>query len=176
MRRRDPDEFRHCFDEHWSTVCGCLRRRGASAQTEDLAAETFAIAWRKWRSVPSDPLPWLLRTAINLLANARRKAARHPQPLELLDGDGAASAAAHDVLESRESARGVLSVLAGLRETDREAILLIAWDGLAPAQAAAACGCSPAAFRVRLHRARAALRAALADESTPSEGASWVPS
>ena len=44
--------------------------------------------------------------------------------------------------------------LRGLTEHEREALLLVAWDGFSPRDAAVAAGCSNAAFRVRLHRAR----------------------
>ena len=51
----------------------------------------------------------------------------------------------------------VTNALARLRPGDREAITLVAWDGLTPAQAAAALGLPGVAFRVRLHRAKARL-------------------
>jgi len=54
-----------------------------------------------------------------------------------------------------------MTALAGLRERDREVLLLVAWEGLEPARAAAALECSRAAFAVRLHRARRRLAAAL---------------
>jgi len=44
--------------------------------------------------------------------------------------------------------------LRSLSVQDREALLLVAWEDLTPAGAAASLGISPAAFRVRLHRAR----------------------
>ena len=50
-----------------------------------------------------------------------------------------------------------LQRLAALPEHYREALLLVAWDGLGSAQAAAASGVSAAAFRKRLQRARTAL-------------------
>jgi RNA polymerase sigma-70 factor (ECF subfamily) len=45
----------------------------------------------------------------------------------------------------------------GLNESQREVLRLISWEGLGPEEAAVALGCSNGAFRVRLHRARAAL-------------------
>ena len=57
-----------------------------------------------------------------------------------------------------EPAGRVAAALARLPANDREAITLIAWDGLRPAEAAAVLGQSPVAFRVRLHRARRRLR------------------
>jgi RNA polymerase sigma-70 factor (ECF subfamily) len=52
--------------------------------------------------------------------------------------------------------------LRAISRLDREALLLVAWEDLAPSQAAKALGINPAAFRVRLLRARRRLRASLA--------------
>jgi RNA polymerase sigma-70 factor (ECF subfamily) len=46
------------------------------------------------------------------------------------------------------------SALASLTDHEREALLLVAWDELSAGDAARVAGCSTAAFRVRLHRAR----------------------
>jgi DNA-directed RNA polymerase specialized sigma24 family protein len=51
----------------------------------------------------------------------------------------------------------------GCQSEKREAILLIAWEGLEPTAAARVVGCSAAAFRVRLHRARRRLAAGLGE-------------
>ena len=48
----------------------------------------------------------------------------------------------------------MLRGLAALSPVDREALLLVTWDGLTPAQAAAVHGVTVATFQVRLHRAR----------------------
>src|ERR687898_3426352 len=48
---------------------------------------------------------------------------------------------------------------------DQEILRLVAWDGLAPAQAGMVLGCSPGAARVRLHRARRRLAQELAKRS-----------
>ena len=37
------------------------------ACAEDVASETFLIAWRRLADVPEQPLPWLLGVARNLL-------------------------------------------------------------------------------------------------------------
>jgi RNA polymerase sigma-70 factor (ECF subfamily) len=57
-----------------------------------------------------------------------------------------------------EQAGRVAAALARLPANDREAITLIAWDGLRPAEAATVLGQSPTTFRVRLHRAKRRLR------------------
>ena len=55
----------------------------------------------------------------------------------------------------------LLAALARLGPRDREALLLAAWEGLQGAELAAALGCSAAAAKVRLHRARRRLAAEL---------------
>lgn len=154
--------FEAVFGEYWPAVCRFLGSRGAGAATEDLAAETFALAWRTWRRTPDQPLPWLLRTARHHLANHRRLA-RHTD-LALLDSDAPAALgdAAH---EDRRELAALLGALAELSDLDREAVLLVSWDGLSTAQAAAVLGCSAAALRVRRHRVLARLHARLASPS-----------
>jgi DNA-directed RNA polymerase specialized sigma24 family protein len=48
-----------------------------------------------------------------------------------------------------------------LSPREREALLLVAWEGLDPQRAARVVGCAPAAFRARLYRARRQLAAQL---------------
>ena len=56
--------------------------------------------------------------------------------------------------------------LASLRERDREALMLVAWDGLDHRTAAIVMGCTTGSLTVRLHRARRRLAKALADSGT----------
>jgi len=60
----------------------------------------------------------------------------------------------------------VLGALAQLSDSDREAVLLIAWEGLDPREAALVIGITGSAFRMRLSRARRRLRRLLAQENT----------
>jgi RNA polymerase sigma-70 factor (ECF subfamily) len=53
------------------------------------------------------------------------------------------------------------AALASLGALDREALLLVAWEGLDHQDAAIVMGCSTGAFSVRLHRARRKLAASL---------------
>src|SRR5205085_5958937 len=57
--------------------------------------------------------------------------------------------------------------LRSLGPADREALLLVAWEDLAPTQAARVLGVKATAFRVRLLRARRRLQAALAEDARP---------
>jgi RNA polymerase sigma-70 factor (ECF subfamily) len=56
----------------------------------------------------------------------------------------------------------VIRALAQLPDRDRELLMLVAWEGLEPAQLARVLGVSRGTANVRLHRARRRLAAALA--------------
>ena len=62
----------------------------------------------------------------------------------------------------------MLAALGELTELEREALLLIAWDGLSNGAAAAVAGCSVRAFEVRLSRARARLTRLTTDRLRPA--------
>jgi RNA polymerase sigma-70 factor (ECF subfamily) len=61
----------------------------------------------------------------------------------------------------------VLEGLAALSEPDREALILVAWDGLDNHEAATVAGCSAATFAVRVHRARRRLQRKLRQSHDP---------
>jgi RNA polymerase sigma-70 factor (ECF subfamily) len=155
----DPERgaaFEALFCEHVGAVRAYALRRAPAEVAQDVVAETFLIVWRRLDEVPAQPLPWLYGVARRVLANQRRgerrgaalgerlAAAEPPQP----SGDPA------ERLGEREAVRAALRRLG---ERDREALMLVAWEGLAPEQAARAAGCSRGTFAVRLHRARARL-------------------
>jgi DNA-directed RNA polymerase specialized sigma24 family protein len=61
---------------HRQVLAYAMRRTRIEADAEDIAAETFAIAWRRMTEVPPIPLPWLYGVARRLLANQRRGTGR----------------------------------------------------------------------------------------------------
>ena len=63
-----------------------------------------------------------------------------------------------------ETGRRIDEAIAALPAAHREALLLVAVEGLKPAEAAAICGITPEAMRQRLSRARAAIAEHLQDE------------
>ena len=142
----ETERFRVIYDAHHAAICAYFARRAARDEVEDLAAETFVVAWRKLPRRLEHPLPWLYAVAGKVLANHRRKAARRG----ILPADPATG----DPAERVGGDRGLARAFAELGERDREAICLVAWEGLSTADAARAAGCSAATFAVRLSRAR----------------------
>jgi RNA polymerase sigma factor (sigma-70 family) len=145
------------FAEHGQAVRAYALRRIDRSTADDIVSEVFVVAFRRLEEVPDEALPWLLATARRVIANYRRAAGRREAltaQLSVLHPSGWRDEIAGE--------RELLRALARLGERDREILLLVAWEDLDPASAAAAVGCSRATFAVRLHRARRRLALAMA--------------
>lgn len=159
-RRPAEERFREVF-AHLGAVTAYARRRG-SRDADEIAAETMSIAWRRLADVPRDePLPWLYATARNLLL-AERRAARRSTTADVPELSVPAP-------ELQPLDPELDRALRALGSSDREALLLVAWEDLTPTQAARVLKLNPTAFRVRLLRARRRLRAALDEERRPAQ-------
>ncbi|HEX5451507.1 MAG TPA: sigma-70 family RNA polymerase sigma factor, partial [Candidatus Limnocylindrales bacterium] len=171
MSGDDPDSERRAFEALWEAqypaILAYARRRFDEEDARDIAAETFLVAWRRRKDLPDrETTPWLYGVARRVAADRHRAIARAGRLSVRLANERPGAERAVDP----EGARRLLAALGELSEGDRELLLLTAWEGLTPAQAAVALSCSPATVRVRLHRARARLRRLLssAEESAAS--------
>lgn len=157
------------YAEHAARLYAYARRHGDPATAEDLVADAFLIAMRRISEVPNDPgeaRAWLIGTVRKLAANKRRRETSQADWWHAAIRDGwhaGADPSAEDVIAERDEC---LRSLAALSEDDREAILLVAWEGLSPTQAAAVLGLTRNAFYVRLHRARHRLQLSLRADSS----------
>jgi RNA polymerase sigma-70 factor (ECF subfamily) len=70
-------------------------------------------------------------------------------------------------LETSEAQRRAAAVLASLPLAYREALLLVAAEGLRHSEAAAICGVTAEAMRQRVHRARALFARRVTDAAVP---------
>jgi RNA polymerase sigma-70 factor (ECF subfamily) len=168
----DPElrraRFEALFREHHSAVQAYARRRVPPEAVDDIVSETFLVVWRRLDEVPEPPLPWLLGVARNVAGTAWRGAVRRERlwlkaRSRNVEGD--------DPGEPEVADGPVLAALGRLNERDREALMLVAWDGLTPAQAAAVLGVPSDRFRQRLRRAGRRLRVHLDDELRGEEPA-----
>lgn len=149
----DSQRFTSMYDECRQRVWAYVVSRAGRQVADEVVSETFAIAWRRLEDVPEPALPWLLGVARNVLRdNIRAEVRRDAINAELRTW------IEDDVAEQVAERLGVLKALTELSEDDRELLILTAWQGLSPRDAARVVGCSPTAFRVRLHRARKRLR------------------
>jgi RNA polymerase sigma factor (sigma-70 family) len=111
-------------------------------------------------------VPWLFATARGALAN-RHRAARRRRALTAKLAAQTSWTNDHPS-DLSEVDRRLLDAVAKLPDAEREAFLLVAWDGLDGSRAARAAGCTAATFRMRLHRARRRLRREIAPLHAPT--------
>lgn len=153
------------YEAHADAIHAYALRRSNGDIAEEVTARVFLVAWRRRENLPSEPLPWLYGVARKVLAEERRGAARRGALRDRVSRfDTQRPSQVPDVADIE-----LASALAGLSDTDREALLLRYWEELSPEQVAVALGCSRATLAVRLHRARARLRRALADAEQDGE-------
>ena len=158
VRARALDRFDALFATHQRLVLAYAMRRCANlVDAEDVAAETFIVAWRKIDAIPMDPTPWLYAVARRILANQRRGNGRRERLASLLRVQDVANPERAGV--DRDGP--VFDALASLPPADQEILRLVAWEGLGHRQIAEVLGITANAVAIRLHRARARFAAAL---------------
>jgi RNA polymerase sigma-70 factor (ECF subfamily) len=140
------------FREHHARVLAYAARR-VPARADDVVGEVFAVAWRRIDDVPADAEAWLYAVARRVIAGQFRSQARQDALVtKLCELRPHAADPGDDDPQLHE-------LLDRLGETDREALLLLYWEGLSPQRAAVSLGISRDAFNQRAHRARMRLRA-----------------
>lgn len=134
----DPDdEIDRLWREHAPAVHRYARRRFPPDEIDEVVAETFCVACRRTHCRGC----W--GVARRVTANLTRGERRRRLLVDRLAGQPERAAGEHG-----SSDDAVAAALRSLSDADRELLTLVAWDGLTPARAAAALGCSPGAFKV----------------------------
>jgi RNA polymerase sigma-70 factor (ECF subfamily) len=165
-------EFEAVYRRHLPAISAYLARRVARDDVEDLAADVFAIAWRKRTSVaPGEELPWLYRIASYQVSNHRRRIAMRRTLLGVLATPDSAPAA--DALFDTDPE--LAAAWRTLSARHREVLALVVLEEVPVAEAAIALEVSANAVSVRLHRAKKALAEALeATRATTSRRSSDI--
>jgi RNA polymerase sigma factor (sigma-70 family) len=166
------NRFRRLYEAAWRPVLAyALRRTPSADEAADILMETFTIAWVHLAEVPEgdSAVLWLYATARGAIANATRRQQRrlHLSERAATELNRAALAEAQTA-PAHEDTLVATDALGLLDDEDRELLMLAAWEGLGSHELGRVLNCSPAAARVRLHRARARLRAALAQVGLPT--------
>ncbi len=161
----ESDPFVAVYTQHLGAVSAYLARRVDRDAVDDLAADVFAIAWRKRdRVAAGEELPWLYRIASYVVANHRRQLASRTSVLARLTAQDSAPSAEDIVVADRALAEAWRALSA----RDREVLALGVVEGLSPAEVATALGITANAASIRLHRARTRLAELLQKNSDPS--------
>jgi RNA polymerase sigma-70 factor (ECF subfamily) len=139
-----------------------IARRLGVLVADDLAAETFAIAYRRWGSLdPSRPVrPWLYGIASNLIRHHWRKERRMLRAYARSGADPvlAGEETALERLDAQSERLALSSALARLRHEEREVLLLHAWAELSDAEIGVALSLPVGTVKSRLSRAREHVR------------------
>lgn len=159
--------FDAAFEAEFASLHRYLARRLGASAADDLAAETFAVAFRSWdRLDRARPVrPWLYGIAANLVRHHWRKERRMLRAYArtgvdpvLADDDSAV-----ERVDAEARHRELADALAQLRPDEREILLLHAWADLADSEIAAALGLPVGTVKSRLSRTRERLRNQLGD-------------
>lgn len=156
--------FTTIFEQTYAPLRRFAERRVHPSHADDIVSETFVVVWRRLEDVPrdaDDARAWVFGVARGVMLNARRsdrrqaalavRIAQEPPSTHLMAGG-----------EHPELVAGRLDLArawARLSSVHQEALALSVWDGLDAPRAARVLGISPVAYRLRLSRARRALRA-----------------
>ena len=132
---------------------------GDAFEAEEIAQETMTRVLERWDRVSTmdSPTGYAYRTALNLQRKRiRRLAVRAKRRF--------ASIPTGDVATDAGERQDVRRALASLPDAQREALVLVDWLDMDHEEAARTLGITPGNLRVRLHRARSALRDALGEK------------
>ena len=150
-------DFGGIYQRHAADVYRfALYLTGNPSEAEEIASETFVRAWVATGEIRMASIKgYLLSIARNLhIEGFRRRARQREMPADVPDPAPGPDA----VVAGRRELAAVLTALQAMPEIDRAAVLMRA-DGVAHEEIARALGLSPAAVRVKVHRARLKLAA-----------------
>ncbi len=145
-------------------------RTGSREEAQDLCQEALARAWRQWDEVQAAASPgaWVCTVADRLVIDGWRRRAYVASRQRLAPPAGPAP--------DRDDVLALRQALAGLGPDVREAVVLHYYEDWSIARIASTAGVTTSSVKSRLHRGRAVLAAALADDGdAQSPGRPAVP-
>jgi RNA polymerase sigma-70 factor, ECF subfamily len=155
---REPKAFEPVFDRHYGAVHRYLHRRAGRELADELAAETFALAFERREScrASGSVLPWLYGIATNLLHRSWRAERRQ---LRAYGRSGIDRWVAYEDetaarVDSQSLDAQLARALAAMRPRQRDALLLYALADLSYEEIALALDVPVGTVRTWLHRAR----------------------
>ena len=150
---------------------------GSREEAEDLMQETYARAFRSWRSyTPGTNLrAWLLRILTNLNIDRGRRRQRAPEMQPLEEGDyflynkleegSREPRSEHDLVVDRLSQDDVVAALSAVPHDFRDVLVLVDIGDFTYQDAAQILDIPIGTVMSRLHRGRRILKTALADQT-----------
>jgi RNA polymerase sigma-70 factor, ECF subfamily len=146
-----------CMQDHGSAVGRlCIALLGSQAEADDAVQDTFVAAHAAFDGFRGEGSlrAWLFGIARRRCARALERRGTRPAP----EPDAEHAPAADELLEARRRADTARKLLAEVRPSEREALLLRYVGELSFREVAEACGIDEPAARKRVSRALARLR------------------
>ncbi|WP_107421686.1 RNA polymerase sigma factor [Streptomyces sp. CB02488] len=165
----DPAGFAAFYEQQFDAVLGFVTRRVDNPHlAADLTADIFVAALESAHTYDARrgvPVAWLYGISRNVLNTHFQGSVREQRAVARIRGHRLLDEQDLGAIEARidadRAARDMASAHAALSEPLRKVLDLVALDGLTVREAAQALGITVTAARVRLHRARKALRGAV---------------
>ena len=188
LRAGANDAYRRLVQQHGGRMLAVARRIVDDDEAKDCVQDAFLQAFRKIDTFQENSTlaTWLHRIVVNAALMRRRKRNRHAEVsldslMPIFDDTGCRIEPAYtlldepDLAERTEVRTAVLNAIGQLPDDSRQLILLRDVQGLNTDQTAEELGISVSAAKVRLYRARAALKRLLepafgAQSSSTTEG------
>jgi RNA polymerase sigma factor (sigma-70 family) len=172
---REPERFALLYDRYFDDIHRYLAARLGRENADDLAAETFLIAFRRRTDFDASRggalRPWLYGIATNLVSQHRRTERRRLKALGRVRVEYALTGH-EDQVASRVTAEALrpdlVRAMQELAPDDRDVVFLSILGGLAYDDIAQALGIPSGTVGSRLNRARKRLRRALGGQIDPT--------
>ena len=165
MIATDPEDdrarrFEAFYRFHRQSIADYVQRRVIVLDAEDVVAQVFLVAWRRFEVIPPPPEDrlWLFGVARRMVADHRRSTMRRLRLTDRLVGEARgpdSSTESFGLLHARVDA-----ALEILRPAEREVLRLVLWEGLSHNDASTVLGCTANAVELRYRRARIRFREA----------------
>lgn len=169
IERDDRPAFAELVRRHQSQVRSVLRRlsKGDDGLADDLAQETFVLAWRNLRRFRFEARfsTWLYRIAFNAWQSEARK--KREVLLDLDDDTPPPGPDGYDEMPDVASRVDLERAMATLSDGERAAIAACYYADLSHEEAALALGLPLGTIKTHVLRAKAKLKARLAAKEEP---------
>ncbi|MCY4163955.1 MAG: RNA polymerase sigma factor [bacterium] len=154
---RDETWFRDLYRTHYRDIVAYARRRTNQCSADDIAANTFMLAWQKRFEIPEDnERVWLFGVARNLALNDKRTSRRKDALLQRLRSQAKSDQDQNSFPESKDYgySEQLQIALNQLPATDKEILMLLCWEELSYNEISEILYETPNALRIRSYRAR----------------------
>lgn len=161
---REPEAFRIIFERHYTAVYRLAARRVGRDVAGDVTAETFLRSFanrHRYDLARHNALPWLYGIAVNVIGDHLRKSARMARFAGRFlrnQADLDPTVESDDRLVASSVRQELARALDALSAGDRNALLLLALEGLSYSEIASVLEIPVGTVGSRVHRARKRIR------------------